>query len=203
MTEHPEGRPPVWAEGILRLLLEPEHRESVSGDLLEEYRRSIVPALGGGADGWYVRQVGGFLWRASWQWGALVGATLIVRYMFDTLVPVTNYVQRSKFMSWTIIAIFMACACRNAWRTGRFRTGLLAAIAAGVIGGVMSSLGSGVLLAIWHDPATMREWRNSGGLDEAFIGVPLIMVVVSAISGIQGALVGKALSWTRRQRVAE
>ena len=51
--------PPRWAESLLRILLPPEDRDSVSGDLLEEYRESIVPALGGKADGWYVRQVAG------------------------------------------------------------------------------------------------------------------------------------------------
>jgi hypothetical protein len=203
MTEFLDVRPPAWAEATLRVLLEPEHRESVSGDLLEEYRQTIVPALGAAADRWYVRQVAGFLWRASRISGALVGAILIVRYMFDTLMPVTNYVQRSTIMSWTIIAVFMMSACWNAWRTGRFRAGVLTAVAAGAIGGAISSVGTGVLLAIWHDPATMREWHNSGGLDEALIGVPLIMIVASAASGIQGAVVGKAMSWMRPSRVAK
>ena len=43
-------RPPEWAEALLRLLLKPEDRESVSGDLLEEYRQSVVPERGRGAD---------------------------------------------------------------------------------------------------------------------------------------------------------
>src|SRR5688500_10263372 len=42
-TVHSDARPPRWAEAILRLLLKPEDRESVSGDLLEEYRETIVP----------------------------------------------------------------------------------------------------------------------------------------------------------------
>ena len=41
--------PPRWAESLLRMLLPPANRDSVSGDLLEEYRESIVPALGGKA----------------------------------------------------------------------------------------------------------------------------------------------------------
>jgi hypothetical protein len=56
-TERSTMLPPRWAESLLRMLLAPEDRDSVSGDLLEEYRESIVPALRGKADGWYVRQV--------------------------------------------------------------------------------------------------------------------------------------------------
>jgi hypothetical protein len=39
--DRPTTRPPQWAERLLRLLLKPEDRDSVSGDLLEEYRDSI------------------------------------------------------------------------------------------------------------------------------------------------------------------
>ena len=35
--------PPAWADALLRLLLPPASRESVSGDLLEEFRETIVP----------------------------------------------------------------------------------------------------------------------------------------------------------------
>jgi hypothetical protein len=191
VTTPSTARPPVWAEATLRLLLRPADRESVTGDLLEEYRESIVPALGYRADRWYVKQLAGFLWRASWTWGALIGATLIVRYVFDTLVPATDYVQRSTIMSWTIMAVAAMAAFWNTWRTGHVRSGLLIAIAAGAIGGAISSGGSAVLLAIWHDPATIREWRNSGGFDEAFVVVPLIMIPVGATSGMAGALLGK------------
>jgi hypothetical protein len=53
-----ERNPPAWAEQMLRLLLKPDDRETMSGDLLEEYRVSIVPSRGRArADVWYVRQV--------------------------------------------------------------------------------------------------------------------------------------------------
>src|SRR5580692_281109 len=80
--------PPRWAESLLRMLLPPEDRDSVSGDLLEEYRESIVPALRGNADGWYVRQVAGYVLRQAWIWSALVGAILVIRYLLDSLAPV-------------------------------------------------------------------------------------------------------------------
>ena len=57
--DRPTTLPPQWAESLLRLILRPDDRDSVSGDLLEEYRESIVPALGATANRWYIRQVRG------------------------------------------------------------------------------------------------------------------------------------------------
>src|SRR5215467_7782266 len=82
--------PPTWAESLLRLLLTSKDRESVSGDLLEEYRESIVPALG--------------VWR----------------YLLDTLVPIHYtpgvIALRSAVMSWALIATFFGCGAWHAWR---------------------------------------------------------------------------------------
>src|SRR4051812_5927158 len=90
-TPFSHARPPVGAEAIFRMLLKPEDRDSVSGDLLEEYRESIVPARGSGAYWWYLRQVGSFLVWASWFWAAVMGGALVVRYLLDTLAPVSDY----------------------------------------------------------------------------------------------------------------
>ena len=38
--------PPRWAEFALRLHLAPRYRQTVSGDLLEEYRERIHPERG-------------------------------------------------------------------------------------------------------------------------------------------------------------
>ena len=103
-TPHSDARPPRWAEAILCMLLKPENRESVSGDLLEEYRDAIVPTRGRAADLWYIRQVAWYLLRASWMWGTLMGAALVFRYLLDTLVPLADYWMRATVLSW-------ACEC--------------------------------------------------------------------------------------------
>jgi len=186
------------------LLLRPEDCESVSGDLLEEYREAIVPAMGPRARWWSLRQVGWFLLRASWLWGVAIGATLVARYLFDTLAPV-SYAPgvvhpRSQMMSQAIVAIFGAAACWNTWRTTHIRTGVLVAVAAAVIGGVLSSAATGVMLALWHDPATLDAWQGSGGLGEAFVGVPILLIPISLVSGIFGAVSAKGLSFPSRFR---
>ena len=121
-TDRSTPRPPRWAESLFRLLLPPADRDSVSGDLLEAYREAIVPALGGKADGWYVRQVAGYLLRKAWVWGAVVGAILVTRHLFDSLAPV-RYTPgvvhpRSAIMSYALIATFGLCSGWHAWRSG-------------------------------------------------------------------------------------
>jgi hypothetical protein len=41
--DRPTTLPPAWAESLLRMVLNAHARDTVSGDLLEEYRQSIVP----------------------------------------------------------------------------------------------------------------------------------------------------------------
>jgi hypothetical protein len=62
----PSIRPPRWAEALLRIVLTPDKAETESGDLLEAYRDSIRPLRGGWrANLWFVRQVAGYIVRAS------------------------------------------------------------------------------------------------------------------------------------------
>ena len=51
-------KPPAWLEALLSLLLAPQDRETISGDLLEEYRERRVSHLGSQvANLWFLRQV--------------------------------------------------------------------------------------------------------------------------------------------------
>jgi hypothetical protein len=51
-------RPPRWAEGILERVLRERDRETVVGDLREEYAEAVLPKRGRvGANLWYLRQV--------------------------------------------------------------------------------------------------------------------------------------------------
>jgi hypothetical protein len=199
-TAHSNARPPRWAESLLRLLLKPEDRESVSGDLLEEYCETIVPTLGSAADRWYVKQVASFLVRASWLWGGILGAALVVRYLLDTLVPPTDYFLRATIVTYTIMASCLLTGFSSAWRGRSMRAGIVISFSAATIGALISIVGTGVMLAIWHDPATLDAWRRSGGLQEAFIDVPLKLVAIGVTLGFGGALFGKGMAVVSRSR---
>jgi hypothetical protein len=190
--------PPRWAESLLRMLLPPEDRDSVSGDLLEEYRESIVPALGRRASRWYIGQVASYVVRKTWIWGALVGAILVTRYLFDTLAPV-RYTPgvihpRSAIMSEALMAIFAFGSGWHAWRSGRLGSGVLVAVLTAALGGLLSAAGTLACLAIWHDPGTMSAIRGSGGLEEALWGVPLLLFPIGLVTGAAGAIVGRVAS---------
>ncbi|MEP7308122.1 MAG: permease prefix domain 2-containing transporter [Acidobacteriota bacterium] len=196
MTSHSSTTlPPRWAESLLRMLLPPEDRDSVSGDLLEEYRESVLPALGDKARRWYVRQVAGYVLRKAWIWGALVGAVLVTRYLLDTLAPV-RYTPgvlhpRSAMMSYGLMATFALGSGWQAWRSGHLGSGVVVAFAAAACGGALSAAGTAVCLAIWHDPGTLTAVRSSGGLAEALWGVPLLLVPIGLITGTTGAIAGR------------
>ena len=188
--------PPSWAESLLRMLLPARDHESVSGDLLEEYRQSIVPSRGAAANRWYVSQVAGYMWRQTWMWAALLAAICVTRYLFDTLAPI-HYTRgvvalRSAVMSWALAGAFFGCGAWHTWRTRNPITGLLLALATASIGGLLTILVTGVSLAIRHDPATMAAIAGSGGIDELW-AIPLLLQPLAAlVTGSAGALVGLA-----------
>ena len=195
-VERVNPQPPRWAEALVRSVIEPRHRESLSGDLLEEYRDTIVPSRGGGADRWYGARALGFLWRAAWPWAALIATILVTRGLVDALVP-TQYVRgvihpRSHVMSGALMAVWFASGFVGAWRFGRIRSGVLVALAGAIAGGALSVVPSLLSLAMWHDPQTLDAIANSGGLDEMLGGVALILVPVGTWVGTLGAVAGMA-----------
>jgi hypothetical protein len=192
------ARPPRWAEALLHVLLTPENRESVTGDLLEEYRETIVPTRGSAADRWYIRQVASFALRPSWIWGGILGAALVIRYMLDTRVPPTDYFLRATILTYTIMAASLLTGFSAAWRARSLRAGVLISFSAATIGALISIAGTGVMLAIWHDPSTLDAWQRSGGLDEAFVDVPLKLIAIGVTLGFAGAVFGKAAAAASR-----
>jgi hypothetical protein len=74
--------PPRWVEALLERLLSERDRETVAGDLREEYGETVYPGLGAaGAKVWYVRQVLSML-RRSLSEGGPMKKTLLPLSMF-------------------------------------------------------------------------------------------------------------------------
>jgi len=56
-------RHPIWAEYLLYLLLPKSDRDAIAGDLIEEFRSTMVPKFGStAARVWFVKQVFSSLW---------------------------------------------------------------------------------------------------------------------------------------------
>lgn len=78
--------PPPWAEQLLRLVLPPVDRDTITGDLLEEYQETIRPMQRpAGARRWYLRQVASLILvsNSPVQWTIWLGAAsaLVVAFV--------------------------------------------------------------------------------------------------------------------------
>jgi hypothetical protein len=205
MNSERSNAPPKWAEWVLRWMLPSRDRDSVSGDLLEEYRESIVPVFGGRARHWYLRQVAAYVWRRAWVWASIVAAIFLGRFLLDAFVPIRYaphvIATRSSVMSWMLVGTFALAAAWQTWQTGQIRSGIFLALVIAWIGAVLTAVGTGVSIAIWHDPATMAAIQGSGGLDEALWGMPILLTPIGLITGMQGAIVARLVSviygWSR------
>ena len=184
------NNPPAWAEAILRLFLKPDVFLSVSGDLLEQYRDSILPDRGlFRADVWYLTQVLGFAFRKTSPCAALFAGAFVARFAWDMLLPTTDFHVRSQITTYTSIGILLAAGFWTAWRSGSYLAGPAAGFATVATASVLSASGNAVLLAMWHDATTMSAISASGGLDEAFL-LPAILIVPGIVLGAVGGFVG-------------
>ena len=134
--------PPEAADLILRALLPADARESVSGNLLEEYRECRVPAAGEfRADVWYWRQVGGLWLRAYWWLVVPAIVLLAVHDVFNALrapsgasyldgLPRLVAAAFSPFGTASLLALATAY---GSWRTERWQGGFVAALGVAVV----------------------------------------------------------------------
>jgi len=187
-----QSTPPSWAEEILALVV-PHDVESVTGDLLEEYRDRIVPQLGeAAARRWYVRQVMGFVLRGTWVWGVLFGVASLTRAAWDAFVPTNDFSMRSSITTYTSIALLFMAGFTAARRSRSWLAGPIAGVATASIAAVIIYAGGGILLTFRHDPGTLLAIEHSGGLHE-FFGLPIIIAVFpGVIVGTAGGALGRA-----------
>lgn len=134
--------PPAIPRALLDLLLPLDARESVSGDLLEEYREARLPAFGRvRADLWYWRQVAG-IWLRSYRWFVAPVVLLLVAHdIFNVfrdpsgasyLDGLPNLV-RLPLSPIVAVCVFALAAVYGSWRTRRWAGGFAAAIAMSVV----------------------------------------------------------------------
>jgi len=145
--------PPAVPQALLHLLLRPDARETVCGDLLEEYREARIPDLGQlRADLWYWRQVGGIWLRAYWWFVVPIVLLLVVHDVFNTFrapsgasyldaLPKLALVPMSPLVA---LSFFALAGAYGSWRTQRWAGGFAAAL--------------GMFLVVW---LFMAVWWNA------------------------------------------
>ena len=192
MTTQPS--PPPIAETFLRLFLSPRDRESVSGDLLEEYRESIHPSRGqAGADAWYFYQVLSFFVRSNAAPALMLLVALIGRTAFDWIVPTANFSTRATVSTVTAATILSVAGFLAAWRSQRASAGMVAGVVIPLVIFPFVIVGMSLLLAFNHDPKSMAAISASGGLSEAFT-FPLMLAIPGAILGTLGGLLARGVN---------
>ena len=179
-----------WTTEVLALFLPPDEAETVSGDLVEEYHDSILPAVGKAhADLWLARQVAGFVWRAPLAWGLIVAACMSGRFAIDTFAPPADYGPRSFVTTWAAILIYLSAAAWSSHRTGRISSGLLVAAAAHGIGWSLNGVVTIAIFvaAIRSQPEMVRVFEATGGWDEIWFLPVMMLPVVLALGSVGGA----------------
>ena len=190
----------TWTTGVLSLVLPPDEAETVSGDLIEEYREAIQPAFGRWrADLWLVFEVAGFVWRALFVWSVLVAAFMAGRFALDTFAPPQTYGPRSFFTTWSAILLYLAAGAWTARRTGQARSGAVVATAAHLVGHAMSVAVTAVLFmgVIRYEPARRVLFEQTGGWGEQWF-LPLILAPIACLLGAVGGACGR--SFAKRSR---
>ena len=189
-------RPPRWAEGLLQVLLPPDEAETVSGDLIEEYRETVYPSRGRWrADRWFVRQVSGFAWRGNLIWGVLLALAFLVHPTVMLGIwqprgwpPRPSWQPNGIVLELAVIAITVfLLAARSAWRLGHVRSGMIVAVSIGAAGSVVFFAGS------------LFEIAFRGGVGNVlqsvpyFLMIPYVALSLAVLFGTAGALIGKVL----------
>jgi hypothetical protein len=187
---------------LLHLLLPPDEAETVSGDLIEEYRETVYPSCGRWrADLWFVRQVSGFAWSGSLMWGMALALAFLTHPTVRLGIwqpgggPRPAWQPNGQVLELVVIAITVSLlAGRSAWRMGHVRSGMIVAVSIGATGSVVYFAGSMVESALW------------GGVGNVFQSVRQLLFVLyvtlslAVLFGTAGALIGKVLRIAVRPR---
>ena len=185
--------PPRWTGALLRTFLKRDDFESVSDDLLEQYRDSIYPTRGERrADLWYITQVLTFVSPGARLFAALFSAQFLTRTALDWFLPPLDSYTRSAVSTFLGVATLLTAGLWAAWRSDSLSAGALAGLLTAGLASVTSIAGAVALLAIRHDPQTMAAIRGSGGLEEVF-SLPLIMLLPGILLGAGGGVASMAL----------
>lgn len=185
MAQHPMN-PPRWAEAWLRLVLPLRDRDTVSGDLLEEYRDAVRPSRSRfAADLWYIGQASVFAWRLG-VWAVFLATTLVGRTALDWFVPVANFTLRAEATTLKTASILLVIGASTALRTQSGAGGVIGTATVLVLNAIVCTVAYGVMYALWHDPQTLAAIARSGGLLEVFM-IPVALILPGTAIGAFGA----------------
>ena len=164
MPQPPISRsnPPRWAENFLRFFLRPRDRDTVTGDLLEEYREVVLPARGLlRARLWYLRQTLSLVdsVTAGLVLGVVFGASNLIFTFLAPLaedtVPALLSFYGPMFVMWGVVGF----AARR--RTGRFVDAIIAGMTVGAATIVVFCFANLLRVNLFLETISQRsDWQN-------------------------------------------
>ena len=210
MTRSPvEDRPPRWAERLLKIFLRPRDRETIAGDLLEEYREVVLPTRGRfRAQLWYLRQalslVDGVVLGAAL--GAVSGAWNLIYTHLDPLAGDTPLALLSFYGP--MFAIYAVAGFFAYRRTGRLMQAVKAGATVAFVTFIVFFPAVMLRVNLFLEVISQRsDWRHlvasyhASGFESLrtyanyvyVTGAPfkmLVSVAIGAVFGLIGGLVG-------------
>jgi len=184
--------PPAAARSLISVLTPHRTRDSIIGDLLEEYHASQVPAHGRrAADLWFWRQAFGFVVHSSMAPGLAVAAILTTRTLVDVAAPAADLSARAWVTTVSSMFVFAWSGLLLGRSTGRTAGAVVLALTSSVIATIVGAAAALTAMGIAAaaaspSPAAWNALRE--GLD---IPLPAIAVIGTALASL-GAALGSA-----------
>jgi hypothetical protein len=180
--------PPIWADTWLRLLLPARDRDTVSGDLMEEYRENVRPQKSQlAADAWYIGQVARFAWRQG-LWSLVLAVLYETRLVFDWFVSTTNFAPRAEVTTLVTLSTLLVIGASSTLRTRSLPAGIASTAVALTVSAIICTSVTGLIYLNWLGPDLVAAIKRSGGLSEAF-SLPIFLIVPGTIIGALGATI--------------
>ena len=185
------AHPPARAQALIAILAPRGRRDSIVGDLLEEYHETQVPQHGvAAADRWFMRQALGFVWNAAALPGALVGIVIAGRTLIDVAAPVADTAERAWLTTLATMMVFAVTGFRVGLVTRRVSGAIVTALAATAIGTVAAygaTLASMAIAATFVHPDAAVWVGLREGLD-----VPAhVIALIGTAFACLGAAIGR------------
>jgi hypothetical protein len=177
-------------DAILRMTLRPADRESVPGDLLEEYRAARRPTYGAlRADAWYVWQVTTILWQLIRPFALGLATLTILVAMLNGLAPWYGSPVPAPAISVVHALIYIAAGYHASRRTRLIASGILAAGSVSVIG-----FKAFIAAAVITMPRLIGAAFTEPFILVIFSVMLSIALLVAVVCGAVGGAIGRAVS---------
>jgi hypothetical protein len=172
----PADQPPPSVLGTIRYAMR---------DIMREVMRELVPRIP---------------WRAVTMWAVALGATFVIREVYDIFKTTNDYGLRSQWSTVAGLVILFCAGFQSAWRSRDWARGsavTLVAILLGFVVAVVGDVTAVLVISTFHN-LDLREqlyWA---------IEVPLpVMLMLGGLVGMAGAAVAVGLTKFRHRPVLQ